>query len=271
MGKTRLLREFLQKVRASRRIRRRGHVPIPGWAEVGYFAVRQAIVALAGLPNDGGAAKDWTAAGAEARAASSTSSSIRTAASSPSDELRFAVAEALRWAIVRASERAKGDTVVVAVDDLHAIDGASRTAFADAVGEPPLVPSVLVVDLPARPRSGLARQHRIGPRAHGPRARPRLAAPRRNEPSELVDRRPRHRSSLRRSAPPLLARAGRARPHAPRRPHRAPRRAPPARRAPRAPGRSPSTATTPTRSSCRRSSPWGRTSPRRPTCSSPPA
>ncbi len=148
MGKTRLLREFLEKVRIS------GHsvvevTPDPGWAEVGYFAVRHAIVALAGLPKSGGtAAKDWTAAGAEARRGLADVFEHPNRGELSADELRFAVAEALRWAIVRASERASGQTVVVAVDDLHAIDGASRTAFADAVGEPPLVPSVLVVTYP---------------------------------------------------------------------------------------------------------------------------
>ena len=147
MGKTRLLREFLQKVRASGRSVVEV-TPDPGWAEVGYFAVRQAIVSLAGLPNDGGAAKDWTAAGAEARRGLVDIFEHPNRGDLSSDELRFAVAEALRWAIVRASEHAKGETVIVAVDDLHAIDGASRTAFADAVGEPPLVPSVLVVTYP---------------------------------------------------------------------------------------------------------------------------
>jgi serine/threonine-protein kinase len=147
MGKTRLLREFLEKVRGSGRAVVEV-TPDPGWAEVGYFAVRQAIVALAGLPKDGGAAKDWAAAGAEARRGLADIFEHPNRGELSSDELRFAVAEALRWAIVRASEHAKGETVVVAVDDLHAIDGASRTAFADAVGEPPLVPSVLVVTYP---------------------------------------------------------------------------------------------------------------------------
>ena len=148
MGKTRLLREFLEKVRGT------GHsvvevTPDPGWAEVGYFAVRHAITALAGLPKNGGtAAKEWTAAGAEARRGLADIFEHPNRGELSADELRFAVAEALRWAIVRASERANGETVVVAVDDLHAIDGASRTAFADAVGEPPLVPSVLVVTYP---------------------------------------------------------------------------------------------------------------------------
>jgi serine/threonine protein kinase len=147
MGKTRLLREFLEKVRRS------GHAvvevtPDPGWAEVGYFAVRHAIVALAGLPKNGGTAKDWAAAGAEARRGLADIFEHPNRGELSADELRFAVAEALRWGIVRASERAKGQTVVVAVDDLHAIDGSSRTAFADAVGEPPLVPSILVVTYP---------------------------------------------------------------------------------------------------------------------------
>jgi serine/threonine-protein kinase len=147
MGKSRLLREFIAKVKSD------GHAvvevtPDPGWAEVGYFAVRRAITELAALPMDGGAAKDWANAGAEARRGLADIFEHPNRGELSSDELRFAVAEALRWAIVRASERASGNKVLLAVDDLHAIDGASRGAFADAVGEPPLVPSVLVVTYP---------------------------------------------------------------------------------------------------------------------------
>ncbi|MBX3190144.1 MAG: protein kinase [Labilithrix sp.] len=147
MGKTRLLREFITRVNKD------GHTvvevtPDPGWAEVGYFAVRQAITALADLPRDGGSAKDWANAGAEARRGLADIFEHPNRGELSADELRFAVAEALRWAIVRASERAGGNKVLVAVDDLHAIDGASRAAFADAVGEPPLVASVLVVTYP---------------------------------------------------------------------------------------------------------------------------
>ena len=147
MGKTRLLREFLSTVNA------KGHsivevTPDPGWAEVGYYAVRQTICELAGLPKDGGSNKDWPNAGAEARRGIADIFEHPNRGELSADELRFAVAEALRWAIVRASERANGNKGIVAGDDLHAIDGASRTAFADAVGEPPLVPSVLVVTYP---------------------------------------------------------------------------------------------------------------------------
>ncbi|HVH46183.1 MAG TPA: protein kinase, partial [Labilithrix sp.] len=147
MGKTRLLGEFLGAVKAA------NHLvievgPDPAWAEVGYYAVRNAITRLANLPKDGGGAKEWAAAGAEARRGLADIFEHGGRGELSVDELRYAVAEALRWAIVRASERAEGKKVIVAVDDLHAIDGASRTAFADAVGEPPLVPSLLIVSYP---------------------------------------------------------------------------------------------------------------------------
>jgi serine/threonine-protein kinase len=147
MGKTRLLGEFLAKVKATKNLVIEVR-PDPGWAEVGYYAVRNAITKLASLPANGGTTKDWPAAGAEARRGLADIFEHSGRGELSSDELRYAVAEALRWAIVRASERAEGKKVVVAVDDLHAIDGASRTAFADAVGEPPLVPSLLVVSYP---------------------------------------------------------------------------------------------------------------------------
>jgi serine/threonine-protein kinase len=109
--------------------------------------VRRAIVQLAALPETGGVQRDWVAATPEARRGLADvfghESPERGAGLSP-DERRFAAAEALRWAFVRASERARGHRVVVAVDDLHAIDGASRNAFADALTDPPLVPALVI-------------------------------------------------------------------------------------------------------------------------------
>ena len=66
VGKTRLLREFLLLCAAA------GDSvvvvgPDPGWAEVGYYALRRAIHELAALPPDGGTVRDWTGAGSEAR------------------------------------------------------------------------------------------------------------------------------------------------------------------------------------------------------------
>jgi serine/threonine-protein kinase len=146
VGKTRLVREFLDVAAAA------GDVvvqtgPDPAWAEVGCWTVRRAIIQLAGLPETGGAQRDWVAATPEARRGLAdlfgNESPDRGGGLSP-DERRFAAAEALRWAFVRASERARGHRVVVAVDDLHAIDGASRNAFADTLTDPPLVPALII-------------------------------------------------------------------------------------------------------------------------------
>jgi serine/threonine protein kinase len=149
IGKSRLVREFLSAASSA------GDVvvqtgPDPAWAEVGYWALRRAIRDLADLPSPSGPQRDWPGATPEARqgltdlfgANGGTSGSL-----SP-EERRFAAAEALKWAIVRASERAKGRCVVLAVDDLHAIDGASCNALADALADPPLVPALLVAACP---------------------------------------------------------------------------------------------------------------------------
>jgi tetratricopeptide (TPR) repeat protein len=146
VGKTRLVREFLDFAATA------GDVvvhtgPDPAWAEVGYWALRRAVVQLAALPETGGRTRDWVAATPEARRGLADvfgdENSERGSELSP-EERRFAAAEALRWAFVRASERARGHRVVLAVDDLHSVDGASRNAFADTLNDPPLVPALLV-------------------------------------------------------------------------------------------------------------------------------
>jgi serine/threonine protein kinase len=146
VGKTRLVREFLDVVAAA------GDVvvqtgPDPAWAEVGCWALKRAIVQLALLPETGGGQRDWVAATPEARRGLADvfghEAPERRGGLTP-DERRFAAAEALRWAFARASERARGHRVVLAVDDLHSVDGASRNAFADALSDPPLVPALLI-------------------------------------------------------------------------------------------------------------------------------
>jgi serine/threonine-protein kinase len=148
VGKTRLVREFLDVAAAA------GDVvvqtgPDPAWAEVGYWALKRAIVHLASLPESGGAPRDWVAATAEAKRGLADvfghEAPERATELSP-DERRFAAAEALRWAFVRASERARGHRVVLAVDDLHSVDGASRNAFSDSLSDPPLVPALLIAN-----------------------------------------------------------------------------------------------------------------------------
>jgi serine/threonine-protein kinase len=146
VGKTRLVKEFLDFASTA------GDVvvttgPDPSWAEVGCWALRRAIVHLAQLPPTGGGPRDWVAATPEARRGLADvfdhATPERGGALTP-EERRFAAAEALRWAVVRASERARGNRVVLAVDDLGSVDGASRNAFADALSDPPLVPALLV-------------------------------------------------------------------------------------------------------------------------------
>jgi len=150
IGKTRLVREFLDRAASS------GDIvvqtgPDPAWAEVGYWALRRAVVALAALPPTGGKPRDWIAATPEARQGLADvfgdDAAGRGGTLSP-EERRFGAAEALRWAIVRASERARGKRVILAVDDLHAVDGASRNALSDTLSDPPLVPSLLIATYP---------------------------------------------------------------------------------------------------------------------------
>jgi len=150
IGKSRLVREFLSSAsEAGAFVVQTG--PDPAWAEVGYFALKRAIVQLVSLPEGGGVQRDWIAASPEARRGLSDIFGHQNpdwGRALSADDRRFAAAEALRWAIGRASERARGRCVVLAADDLHSIDGASRNAFFDALNDPPLVPALLVATHP---------------------------------------------------------------------------------------------------------------------------
>jgi serine/threonine protein kinase/tetratricopeptide (TPR) repeat protein len=158
VGATRLLEEFLRvNVTAGDVVVKTR--PDPWGAHVGYYALRAAITKLAGLPEGGGEVSDWRGASPEARAGlmavfgkneqPSAPSSVRVW-SKPTlgvvlpDDRRFTAAEALRWAIMRANERNRGRLVILAIDDFHAVDGASRNAIADVVAEPPMHPLLIV-------------------------------------------------------------------------------------------------------------------------------
>ncbi|WP_437309772.1 protein kinase domain-containing protein [Sorangium sp. So ce388] len=157
VGKTRLLREFLD-VAASRGDNVIQTGPDPWSAEVGYYALRWAIAGLAELPPDGGNASNWSGATPEARRGlleifgkgDRGSDMRRHAWNKPAagglspDDRRFIAAEALRWALSRAQQAAFPHRVLLAVDDLHAVDGASRNAFADVIAEPPLAALLIV-------------------------------------------------------------------------------------------------------------------------------
>ncbi len=156
VGKSRLFFEFLKIAEESGDVVVRAG-PDPWWSEVGYYALRMAIRQLAGLPPSGGRPSDWSSSTPEARRGLEEifGKNDRLAEPPPpawvndTGELsiegrRFMAAEALRWAIAKAHHAAKKNRVILAIDDLHAVDGASRNAFADVISEPPLVGMLIV-------------------------------------------------------------------------------------------------------------------------------
>lgn len=159
VGKTRLLDEFVARAEQwGDVVVRTG--PDPWWVRRGYHALRQAIRALADLPEDGGGPSNWPGASPETRAGLDAiferdktghkSTSPRRWSETPpvgpdQGSRRMLAAEALRWAFGRAHARAaEGEGVVLAIDDLHSVDGASLNAFADVANDPPLVPVLMV-------------------------------------------------------------------------------------------------------------------------------
>jgi serine/threonine protein kinase len=160
VGKSRLLTEFLRTAAGSGDIVVRTQ-PDPWWSEVGYFTLRQAIVRLANLPASGGKAADWSNTTPEARRGLQEIFGQGDRQPEPPppawvtdpgelsiEGRRFMAAEALRWAIAKAHDAAKKHRVILAIDDLHAVDGASRNAFADVISEPPLVGMLIVAAHP---------------------------------------------------------------------------------------------------------------------------
>jgi len=143
MGKTRLLRELLARCAL-----RRDFVvlvaPDPSRARIGDAALRTAIRALAAIPEGPIDPSVWDAAYPDARMGLGL---IFGADGDPPSGpgRRRALAEALRWAIETAAERARAGPVVLAVDDFDLIDGTSKNAFEDVLGEPPLVSALIVL------------------------------------------------------------------------------------------------------------------------------
>ena len=157
-GKSRLLGEFLLLAAAAGDfVVQTG--PDPWGADVGYYALRIAIVELAGLPEGGGEPHDWRGATPEARAGLMAIFGKRDLGAAPAstnvwskpppgivspESRRYNAAEALRWAIIRANDRHEGHLIVLAIDDLQAVDGGSRNAFSDVIADPPIPPLLIV-------------------------------------------------------------------------------------------------------------------------------
>ncbi len=143
MGKTRLVREMAARCAA------RGDLvvsvaPDPTWARVEDVAVRTAIRALTALPDGPVDPATWDAAYPEARMGMNLL--FGADPDPPSGSGRpHALAEALRWALEVAAERARTGPIILVVDDLDFIDGTSKNALEDLLLEPPLVSALLVI------------------------------------------------------------------------------------------------------------------------------
>src|SRR5690606_37737157 len=142
-GKSRLLEEFSQSVSAQ------GDQvvlvePDPYGARVAYFALGEAIRALARLTPEQIEAKAFPRANNDAARGLSDvlQGGARGDLRSPM-ERRHAVASALRWALVESAARGPGMPVLI-LDDMERMDGPSLHAFADVMGDPPSVAALFV-------------------------------------------------------------------------------------------------------------------------------
>jgi serine/threonine protein kinase len=137
-GKTRLMTELLARAGGDGDLAAMTG-PDPHHAEVAGYALRVAVDALAGLSELEKAELVFEDASPDAEAGLCElfdSTPKRHDIRSPR-ERRLGFAEGLRWALARASVRSKTGRIVLAIDDLQRVDGPSRNAFADVLGEPP--------------------------------------------------------------------------------------------------------------------------------------
>jgi serine/threonine-protein kinase len=145
VGKTRLLDEFLTVCAAAGdTVVRSG--PDPYSASVGYFTVTDLVRKLSGLHEELASPPGDLDANVRAGLAQLfTSNRIRMSQLdvSPEDR-RHWVTCALRWAIERSHERHGSKRLVLAVDDLHMVDAASRNALRDLANAAPSLPGLLV-------------------------------------------------------------------------------------------------------------------------------
>lgn len=137
-GKTRLLCEFLERSEACGDVVVRAS-PDPYWAEVAFHTLRSLVLGLTRLTGEQIEQGEFHAASVEARRGLEE---IFTGLPRKEDkrtpvERRNALAEALRWALKRGAALANRSVLIVAVDELHRVDGPSRQAIADAMTTPP--------------------------------------------------------------------------------------------------------------------------------------
>ena len=141
VGKTRLVQEF--EYRAQRRGHRVVRVgPDPWHLGVACHGLREAIRALAGLPEDGGSTDAWSDASPSVQQGLAHVFGRPSACPKPSVGCRTACRDALAWAIAEA--RRPNGWLVLVFDDLPIFDGVSRRAIRDVL-EASVLPRLLIV------------------------------------------------------------------------------------------------------------------------------
>ncbi|HEX8795682.1 MAG TPA: protein kinase [Polyangiaceae bacterium] len=118
--------------------------PDPAWAKLGDWTLREAVRALAELPDGEAAAEAWKDAPGEAKRGLDALFGTRESALD-ARERRAALAEALRWALQRAATLRAGHGVVLVIEDIDFIDGTSRNAVVDVLADPPVACALVVV------------------------------------------------------------------------------------------------------------------------------
>jgi serine/threonine-protein kinase len=134
MGKTRLQEEFLEYASSEGDVVIKAG-PDPFGAEVALYTLRQAIYGLIGVRPGTGSRKQWRDAREEEQRGlteifGNNSDGQRAA---PAAQRREDIEAAFRWALERASSRARGARVILALEDLDRVDTASLATFSAAL------------------------------------------------------------------------------------------------------------------------------------------
>jgi Protein kinase domain/AAA ATPase domain len=133
MGKTRLLQDFLERAKLE------GDVialagPDPYGAEVAFYTLREAIYGLTGVKPGSGSRREWRdAREEEQRGLNEIFGNSDGPKAAPPGQRRDDIDAAFRWALERATLRARGNRVILAIEDLERVDTASLAAFKSAL------------------------------------------------------------------------------------------------------------------------------------------
>lgn len=133
VGKTRLLREFLERAKLEGDLIVEA-APDPYGAEVAFYTLRQAICGLVGVKQGTGSRRQWRdAREEEQRGLADIFGSGDTHNKGSAAQRRDDIDAAFRWALDRAASRTRGGRVILAVEDLERVDTASLAAFRHAL------------------------------------------------------------------------------------------------------------------------------------------